>query len=142
LEWADRFQPQLLQAAAEMPAAASDLDVFLAATRWTSHRYLGPSGYAPTYTLRESLEQDKLDCVRATDMIGAIYRNAGRARFGNVRWCGETEGHSVAAYLGTQDGKMRPMVVDGLNPSPQPEVFPDCYFHGHAWPANFANAKP
>src|SRR5206468_11215019 len=36
LEWADRFQPELLQAAEEIPPTASDKDALLAAADWTN----------------------------------------------------------------------------------------------------------
>jgi hypothetical protein len=136
LEWADRFQPELLKAAEEIPASMSDADALLAAADWTNKFYHGPSAaYGMTFTLRDALEQKKLDCVRATDMIGAIFRNSGRPRFGHVRWCAETNAHSVAAYLGRdKDNKARTLLEDGLAPSTQPETWPDAYFHGHAWP--------
>ena len=78
--------------------------------------------------------------MRATDMIGAIFRNAGRPRFGHVRWCSETAGHSIAAYVGT-DSSGHPDVVlaDGLNPPAAPEHWPDAYFNGHAWPAGMTS---
>jgi hypothetical protein len=135
LEWADRFQPELLKAAEEIPASLSDADALLAAADWTNKFYHGPTAaYGMTFTLRDALEQKKLDCVRATDMIGAIFRNSGRPRFGHVRWCAETNAHSVAAYLGRDHDKPRTLLVDGLQASPQPETWPDAYFHGHAWP--------
>jgi hypothetical protein len=136
LEWADRFQPELLKAAEEIPPNLSDADALLAAADWTNKFYHSPTaGYGMTFTLRDALEQKKLDCVRATDMIGAIFRNSGRPRFGHVRWCAETNAHSVAAHLGRDGDKPRTLLADGLNPSPQPETWPDAYFHGHAWPA-------
>ena len=75
-------------------------------------------------------------------MIGAIFRNAGRPRFGNVRWSAATGGHSVAAYLAPGTKKLEPRIVDGLNPPEQPEVWPNCYFHGHAWPPGLENNAP
>src|SRR5262249_38135850 len=59
-------------------------------------------------------------------------------RFGHVRWCAETNAHSVAAYFGVENEKVAPLIEDGLNPSDKPEVWPDCYFHGHAWPAGLS----
>jgi hypothetical protein len=134
LEWDDRYQDQLREAADKIPASATDIEAIQSATRWTHALFKGPENYAPTFTLGESLERRKLDCVRATDMIGAIYRNAGRVRFGNVRWCAETTGHSVAAYMGIVNNKRRTLVIDGLTPDAPVETWPDCYFHGHAWP--------
>jgi hypothetical protein len=139
LEWADRFQPELLEAAEEIPPSTSDKDALVAAADWTNKFYRAPAaGYGMTFTLRDAIEQKKLDCVRATDMIGAIFRNSGRPRFGHVRWCAETNAHSVAAYLGRENDKPKTLLVDGLAPTTQPEVWPDAYFHGHAWPAGLS----
>ena len=137
LEWSDRFQPELLQAADAIPPSASDLDALMTAWRWTNQFYRGPGdGYGWTFTLRDAIQQRKLDCVRATDMIGAIFSNSGRPRFGHIRWCAETNAHSVAAFMSSQDGVRKTLVVDGLQPaSSTPEEWPQCYFHGHAWPA-------
>ena len=140
LEWADRFQPELMNAADEISTSESDADALLEACRWTNHFYHTPSAtYGVTFTLRDALEEKKLDCVRATDMIGASFRNAGRTRFAHVRGCSETAGHTVAAYVGTDNDKIQPLIVDGLNPPDQPEVWPSCYFHGHEWPAGMTS---
>src|SRR5262249_46314866 len=79
---------------------------------------------------------------RATDMIGAIFRDAGRTRFGNVRWCAATGGHSVAAFFEPIENGIRPLILDGLQPHSEPEAWPDCYFHGHAWPPGLENNSP
>ncbi len=143
LEWGDRFQPELMKAADEIKPSESDLQALDDTCRWTNRFYRSPAEYATTYTLRGALEQRKLDCVRATDMIGAIFRNSGRARFGHVRWCCETGTHSVAAYLGVENNQLETRVVDGLMPPEQPEVWPDCYFHGHRWPLGLdTNLQP
>ena len=143
IEWGDRFQPQLTEAAARIPTSDNDLQALEAAWKWTNQFYQSPAQYGVTFTLRDALEQKKLDCVRATDMIAAIFRNAGRTHLGHVRWCSETGGHSVAAYFGELDppGK-KVLLADGLTPPHEPEVWPDCYFHGHAWPAGLENNKP
>jgi hypothetical protein len=78
-----------LHAADEIKASDSNLQALMDACQWTNHFY-DPANYGVTFTLRDALEQKKLDCVRATDMIGAIFRNAGRTRFGNVRWTAST----------------------------------------------------
>ena len=134
LEWDDRYQPQLLRAAAKISTAKTDVQAFRAACRWTNDFYESPAGYGLTLTLRDALQEKKLDCVRATDMIGAIFRDAGRNRFGHVRWCAETTGHSVAAYLGVENGNTKTLLADGLMSGGHLEVWPDCYFHAHAWP--------
>jgi hypothetical protein len=141
LEWADRFQPELLQASNDISTSETNLQALMDACRWTNSFYQ-PENYGVTFTLRDALEQKRLDCVRATDMIGSIFRNAGRPRFGNVRWSASTGGHSVAAYFGPGDKKLKTRIVDGLMPPDQPESWPDCYFHGHAWPPGLENNAP
>jgi hypothetical protein len=143
LEWDDRYQPQLREAAEQIPASLTDSEALLNACRWTHEFYHAPENYGPTLTLRDALQKRKLDCVRATDMMGAIYRNAGRTRFGNVRWSGEATGHSVAAYLGVENGKARTLLADGLMPTASLEVWPDCYFRRHDWPPSMeSNPNP
>jgi hypothetical protein len=138
LEWADRFQPELLEAANSIPASADDLQAMMSAWKWTHDFYGGPDDYGMSFTLRDALARRKLDCVRATDMIGAIFRNSGRPRFGHVRWCAENNGHSIAAYFSNRDGKRQTLLIDGLEAPHEPEVWPDCLFHGHAWPAGLS----
>jgi hypothetical protein len=142
MEWGDRFQPQLTEAAAKIPDSDNDVQALEAAWKWTNQFYQSPAQYGTTFTLRDALEQKKLDCVRATDMIAAIFRNAGRTHLGHLRWCCETGGHSVAAYFGNlkQGGKV--LIADGLTPPRAPEAWPDCYFHGHAWPPGLEKNKP
>jgi hypothetical protein len=141
IEWADRFQPQLTAAAAKIAPGQTDLAAARAAWQWTNQFYR-PVNYGLTLTLRDALDQRKLDCVRATDMIATIYRDAGRGRMGNVRWCSESSGHSLAAYLGPDDPRSKPLVLDGLMPPGEPEVWPDCYFHGHKWPPELDSNRP
>jgi hypothetical protein len=142
LEWSDRFQPELLKAAEEIDSAESDAEALVEACHWTNRLY-NPAAYGVTFTLRDAIGQKRLDCVRATDMIGAIFRNAGRPRFAHVRWCSETGGHSVAAFVGSAKDQIEPLLVDGLNPPAQPEQWPECYFHGHEWPLGLQNnSKP
>jgi hypothetical protein len=137
LEWADRFQPSLMDASKQL--TGDDTTAFLAAAQLTNHFYHGYSNYGMTLTLRDAMTQGKLDCVRATDMIGTMFRDSGRTKFGHVRWCAETAGHSVAAYLGAENHAPKTFVVDGLNPSANLEVWPEAYFKGHAWPAGMEN---
>jgi hypothetical protein len=141
IEWGDRFQPQLTEAAAKIDPGQTDLEALRAAWEWTNKFYKAEN-YGPTLTLREALDQRKLDCVRATDMMAAIFRNAGRTRMGHVRWCSETGGHSVAAYLGPDEPRSKPHLADGLTAPHQPEVWPDCYFQGHAWPPSMPANQP
>ena len=51
-------------------------------------------------------------------------------------------GHSVAAYLGPDEPASKPLLADGLTPPHEPEVWPDCYFQGHAWPPGLESNVP
>jgi hypothetical protein len=139
LEWSDRFEPRLVQAAARM-GDGSDSDALRSACDWTFSFCQARASYGLTLTLRDALDQRRVDCIRATDMIGALYRDSGHANLGSARWCAETAGHAVAAQLGSADDS-RTLLADGMNfPASKLEVWPDAYFHGHAWPAGFENS--
>ena len=45
MEWDDRYQPQLLDAAAEIDAAKTDVQALLAAYHWTHDFYQAPENY-------------------------------------------------------------------------------------------------
>lgn len=134
IEWADRFQPLLVEAADKLPDG--DIEALTAACKFTNQFYHAPTAaYGVTFTLRDAIEAKRLDCVRATDMIGSIVRDSGHPRFSHVRWCAGSAGHSVAACAIPQpDGSHLFYIADGLNPCDQPEVWPSAYFNGHAWP--------
>jgi hypothetical protein len=139
LEWADCYQPQLMQAAAELHG--NDEEAFLEAYKYTYGFYRACS-YGVTVTLRQAIEQRRLDCIRATDMLGDIYRESGRARLGHVRWSAGTNAHSVAAITANRDGQRKILLLDGMSPMDKPEVWPDAYLHGHAWPPGLENSDP
>ncbi|HVT87486.1 MAG TPA: hypothetical protein VHD56_01430, partial [Tepidisphaeraceae bacterium] len=140
LEWMDRYSPELMEAAEHIHG--SDIDALMAACRWTHQFYLAPAKYGTTFTLRDAIENKKLDCVRATDMISAIFRDAGRSKLGFVWWSAGTAAHSISAYLERENDQPHTLMVDGLNPPDQPELWPDAYFHGHAWPPTFKDYPP
>jgi len=140
LEWADRYQSTLMDMAGGNHG--SEREAFMAAYRQTYGLYHDSTHYAPSLTLRAALEQKQLDCNRATDMIGAIFRNSGQSRFGHVRWCAGTMGHSVAAATIVEGAQRRVLLLDGLTHMDQPEVWPDAYFQGHAWPPGLENNPP
>ncbi|MGD9645971.1 MAG: hypothetical protein AB7U73_09670 [Pirellulales bacterium] len=131
LEWGDRYHAALVDEAAHLDR--SDLIAFEQACVRTNNFYK-QSVYSRTFTLRESLERKQLDCIRATDMIAALYRNAGHAGIGHVRWSCENFGHSVAAILGQENGRPTVSLADAMESAWQLERWPDAYFQGHRWP--------
>jgi hypothetical protein len=143
LEWPDRFTDELRKAGDAIASDKSDVEAFASAVNMTNAVFR-QSQYAPTFTLRDALQQKKLDCVRATDMVGAIFRNAGRPRFGNVRICAGTFAHSVGCFMGrTSDDQPQTIVADPLDPSHLASEWPKMYFEGYTWPPEMQNpSKP
>src|SRR5690606_22965430 len=134
----DRFQPELTKAGDEIDPSKSNAEAFLGAWSWTNS-FFTPENYGTSWTLRSAIMSKKLDCVRVTDMVGTIFRNAGRSRFGHIRWSSEGGGHSVAAFLGGDNSQPQILIVDGMNMPGEPEIWPNAYFSGHAWPPILAN---
>ncbi len=139
LEWGDRYHAALVDEASRLDK--SELAAFEQACLRTSN-FFRQSTYGRTFTLRESLEKKCLDCIRATDMIAALYRDAGHPNVGHVRWSCEVFGHSVAAYLGTENGQPTVLLGDAMDLPSQLERWPDAYFRGHRWPTGFENNPP
>jgi hypothetical protein len=140
LEWSDRFLPQLMQVAAGI--RGSNKEAFVSAVKLTYEYFRSCTQYGYTFTLREALAKKRLDCVRATDMIGAIYRNSGRPFFGNIWWSAGTSGHSVAAIGAIEDNATQFYVMDGMTDNQTPQKWPDLYFKGAVWPPTLAQNSP
>ncbi|MFM7109429.1 MAG: hypothetical protein ACKOZU_12685 [Planctomycetaceae bacterium] len=139
MEWADRFQPELLEEAAtpDGPSTAA----FHAACRGAHDVFTRTGRYGLTLTLRDSLAKGMFDCVRATDLAITLFRNSGRSGVGHVRWSAGTDGHSVAAFWGDDAGRV--LVEDPLAPADAPGTWPDAYFGGATWPEMLRdNPKP
>jgi hypothetical protein len=118
--------------------SGSNSQVLLAAQRFTRALFGGWQDYDTVVTLREALSTRKMDCIRATDMIGSLYRNAGHTGFFFVRWCAGVGGHSVAAAAVQENGQRKIYIVDGLeDPKNLGDEWPNAYFQGHAWPAGY-----
>ena len=48
----------------------------------------------------------------------------------------------MAAHLSPDGDHIKTLLGDGLTPPHEPEVWPECYFHGHAWPPGLENNAP
>lgn len=141
-ERADRFHPRLMDAAGCLQGTGEQS--LTGARELTVGFFGGWQNYAGgIITLREALEQRKLDCIRATDMIGALYRNAGQEGLYNVRWYSGTAGHSVAAAEVHIKGRTELLIADGLERTPAGrEVWSAEYFRKHKWPTGYPFEAP
>lgn len=133
IEWGDRFDPRLMESARKI--TARDPHDALRAAREVQYKVYGGGGnyQGLVLTLRKALDTGRMDCIRATDMIAAVHRNAGFPGFLAVRWCRGTSGHSVAAAERFADGNRSVLIVDGLFPPGQAVgVWPEAYFQRHS----------
>ncbi len=139
--WADRFDPRLMDAAGALGGTPEQ--TLLGAQHFTRAVFGSWDNYTSGTTLAKALTDRKLDCLVATDMVGSLYRNAGRAGFYNVRWCAGTSGHSVAAAEVKTPTGSEILIVDGLDqPETSADHWPEAYLRGHEWPAGLPGRKP
>jgi hypothetical protein len=139
-QWADRYDRRLLAAAGDI---AGDQEVVARrAQQLTNSLLKGWENYAGNIlTLTESLDVGKLDCIRGTDMIGALYRDAGHGEYAVVRLRCGTAGHSVGAVPVDRDGRRHLLILDGLDQYPPTETWPSAYFKDIAWPQGYPGPR-
>lgn len=135
--WDDRFHPHLMAAAATM--AGTNRQVLLGAQHFVRALFGGWEHYGKAITLRVALEENHFDCIGATDMIGALYRNAGRTGFYNIHLAAGGGSHTLAA-ASVRDGQdLRIIAADGLDTAHLSGfAWPEAFFHdGTGWPAGY-----
>ncbi len=134
--WADRYDRRILKEAGDL--VGDQEAVARQAHQMTNGLLKGWRNYgADMMTLTQALDIGKLDCVSGTDMIGALYRDAGHGEYAVVRLRCGTTGHSVGAIPIEREGERRLLIVDSLRPSPPSEVWPSAYFQELTWPEGF-----
>lgn len=135
-QWADRYDRRLLDAAAGM---TGDREAVARQAHQFANRMLkGWKNYAANVmTLTESLDVGKLDCLRGTDMIGALYRDAGYGEYAIVRLRCGTVGHSVGAVPVDRDGRRQWLILDCLSSDPPRDTWPAAYFKDFIWPQGY-----
>ena len=134
--WGDRFEPRLVQAAGGIAGTGEQV---LRRAHTLTHTLLdGWANYENhIWTLGEALDRRRLDCIRGTDMIGSLYRNAGRGRFYCIRLlCGFT-GHSVGGAEVPGKGKQMIRIADSLADRGPAGCWPSAYFQGFLWPTGY-----
>lgn len=127
LEWADRFEPRLMDATRRMTGDRQNL--LASAYAFTNAKFDVKNYVGGTLTLRSALDTGAFDCIRATDMIGAIYRNAGGTGFCELRECRGGPSHTVAGIEMNAGNGYRVFSVDGLLANHRgTRTWPDSYF--------------
>lgn len=139
-DWAERFDPRLMDAAATL--GGSDEQVILGAQHFARALLGTATHYGGAHSLREALDTQKFDCINGTNIIGALYRNAGRAGFYSIRWSGGTVGHTVAAAEVSRPGGPAIVIVDALEDAQTAtDLWPHAYARGHRWPPAYPGAR-
>lgn len=134
--WDDRYDHRILDAA---DTVRGGHDVVAQRAHELTNRLLkGWANYAgDVMTIKESLDIGKLDCVRGTDIIGALYRNSGHGEYFLVRLTCGTAGHSAGAVPIERNGKRRLLIVDCLNQRSPSLEWPSAYFNDLSWPDDY-----
>jgi len=132
VEPGDRYDERLMSTSARLPG--TDRAVFQRAHLLTRKVLNGWSGYqGGVWTLREGLDRGRLDCVRGSDLIGALYRNAGRSGFHLVRITCGSAAHTVCG-IRAPGGAGPVVLLDALTDDPAGRTWPAAFFEGFAWP--------
>ena len=138
--WSDRYDHRIMGAAGEITAQRELAG--LRAHRLANTLLKGWENYVGgLMNLTQALDAGKLDCVRGTDLIGALYRNAGLGEYFVARLNCGTVGHSVGAIPVDHDGRRHLLILDSLNSSSPSVTWPSAYFQGLAWPAGYPGTR-
>lgn len=138
--WSDRYDPRIVNAAGSV-TAPKDLAI-LRAHRLVNSLLKGWENYLGGIpTLAQCLDAGKFDCVRGTDLLGALYRGAGQGGYFVVRLSCGIVGHSVGAVPIDEAGKGGVLIVDCLDSQTPSETWPAAFFHGLSWPVGYPGVK-
>ncbi|MCA8969491.1 MAG: hypothetical protein KDC95_06895 [Planctomycetes bacterium] len=129
-EWGDRFDPRIVAFA---KGVGGDADAMFMSAYRLAHANYDPSRYVGgTHTLRSALGSKAFDCIRATDLLEAIYRQAGGTRSVEVRECRGGPSHTVAGHVQRRAGTWTVAVADALRPRHEGAT---------SWPEGYATSE-
>ena len=125
LEWGDRFDGRLT--AISNGLRGDETARLAAASQFTANQFDPRQYRGGTTTLRAALDTRTFDCIRGTDMVGAIYRNTGGTRFVELRICRiRPPSHTIAGVLLSD---RRVLATDGLEQHDRRmQTWPDAFF--------------
>lgn len=138
--WSDRYDSRIMNAAG---AISADRELTALRAQHLANSLLkGWANYADDLgTLSQALDTGRFDCVSGTDLMGALYRNAGQGEYSVVRLnCGMVS-HSVGVVPVERDGERQLLILDSLNPIAPSGTWPSAYFHGLAWPPGYPGPR-
>lgn len=138
--WSDRYDPRIVNAAGAI-AGPRDLAIFRAHGLVNSILQGWENYVGGVPTLADCLDAGKLDCVRGTDLVGALYRGAGQGEYFVIRLNCGVVGHSVGAVPLGQANERRLLIVDCLDSQMPSQTWPRAFFHGLTWPVGYPGEK-
>ena len=138
--WSDRYDPRIINASGVITGPR---DLAMLRTHGLVNSILkGWENYVGGIpTLADCLDAGKLDCVRGTDLVGALYRGAGQGEFFVIRLNCGVVGHSVGAVPFGQANERRLLIVDCLDSQMPSQTWPKAFFHGLTWPVGYPGEK-
>ncbi|TVR43467.1 MAG: hypothetical protein EA402_09655 [Planctomycetota bacterium] len=125
MEWADRFSPAVSKL---MPQRLPNQKPqrFAALHQLVYNRYQQCEYSGLVLTLREALQRNSMDCIRVTDLYGALWRNMGQAGFLPIRQIRAGMGHTIAGLI-LHPGDRGEVIIsmDGMIAENRPRRWPD-----------------
>ena len=107
MDWADRFRPELMDPMAKVGGGVQN--ALKAAHALCQAHFKTYKGFI--FTMGQSLASGQMDCIRATDIIAAAYRNAGYGGYFSIRMSRMVNGHTIA---GAEVAPGKVITADGL----------------------------
>jgi hypothetical protein len=92
------------------------------------------------WTLHDALDKRKLDCVRGSDMIGGLFRDAGRSGYLTVRLTCGIATHTLSAVETDEPGG-RVVLADSLAHGENLVAWPAAMFKGLTWPKGYPGPR-
>jgi hypothetical protein len=139
LEWGDRFDPRLMDMAGKLDGDDAKI---LGSAHELTNEFLGEwdNYQGGIWTLHDALDKRKLDCVRGSDMIGGLFRDAGRCGYLSVRLTCGIATHTLSA-VETDEHDGRVVMADSLEPGENLVAWPAAIFKGQTWPKGYPGPR-
>lgn len=139
LEWGDRFDSRLMDMAGKLDGDDAKI---LGSAHDLTNEFLGEwNNYqGGIWTLHDALDKRKLDCVRGSDMIGGLFRDAGRSGYLSVRLTCGIATHTLSAVEADEPGG-KVVLADSLVPGQNVVAWPAAIFKGMNWPKGYPGPR-
>ncbi len=114
IEWGDRFDARILERARQVQG--DDATMFSRAYELAHASFEAKLYVGGTHTLRRALDTRAFDCIRATDLVEALFRAAGGTDSVELRECRGGPSHTVVGRLVRKGNSWEVRSLDALRP--------------------------